>query len=90
MKEIVTRKADNDSREPCGIKIRPCKYAVAQTGYLVSATEFEFVSLWRFYCLHCNRPVNLVMAHGLQPAHFIHVADDLSDIAGTCPFVLKM
>ncbi|ECI2309210.1 hypothetical protein AH865_22225 [Salmonella enterica subsp. enterica serovar Infantis] len=90
MKEIVTHTVDNISRESCGITISPCKYSVAQTGYLVSAAEFEFVSLWRFYCLHCNRPVKLVMAQGLQPAHFIHVAGDLSDIAGTCPFVLKV
>lgn len=58
-------------------------------GYLVSVAEFEFVSLWRFYCLHCNRPVTLVMAQGQEPAHFMHVDNDLSDIAGACPFVLK-
>ncbi|HHQ8364285.1 TPA: hypothetical protein ACSUN1_000582 [Salmonella enterica subsp. diarizonae] len=89
MREIVTSSADNAGPEPDSIKIRPCKYAVAQTGYLVSAAEFEFVSLWRFYCLHCNRPVTLVMAQGQEPAHFMHVDNDLSDIAGACPFVLK-
>lgn len=74
---------------PDGIRIRPCKYAVAQTGYLVSAAEFEFVSLWRFDCLHCGCPLTLVISQGVQPAHFMHTADDLADIAGPCPFVLK-
>jgi len=68
------------------MKQKPAKSAIDEFGYLVSAEDFRFPSVWKLYCFHCSRPMQLVLAHGEQEAHFLHDAALLvSGEAIACP-----
>lgn len=51
---------------------KAAKSAIDEFGNLVSAEDFRFPSMWKLYCFHCSRPMQLVLAHGEQEAHFLH------------------
>lgn len=46
------------------------KYAIDQFGQLVSASETS--CMWRHYCVHCSRPMQLVEDGALRYEFFMH------------------
>lgn len=68
------------------MKQKPVPHAVIEFGYLVSAEGMR--APWKFWCIHCDCPMEIVPATDEVQAHFLHIVPELTERGLTiCPYI---